>query len=400
MLMINKSEELRVLQKTPDLKLSAAVANLTPNPGAEIVRYARDREDVIFLGQGEGDLPTPDFITNAAAEALQRGETFYGPSLGRPELREALSTYYKNVFNLDISANRTFVTASASKALNFVLKALLNPGDEFVAQTPVWRNLISAAELAEAKIVEAPLVGNDGHWSFDPQILFDACTENTKAILITSPSNPTGWTMNHDEMRLVLDFARERDIWIISDEVYSRIVFDGVRSPSFLDIANPDDRLFVVNSFSKSWAMTGWRLGWLVGPAGVENHIRDIALYDMMCPPSFAQFGAIAALEQGEPYLKERVSLWRSNMNLICNHFAGHDRVRMAKPDASFYTFFKVEGLPDARQLAFDLVDNARVGLSPGCSFGKAGRGYLRLCFAISEGKFKEAVERLDKAFI
>ena len=255
---------------TAGMNFRAVVDSLTPNRGAEIVRYGRRKPDILSLGQGEGSVPTPDFIREAAQKALMDGKTFYGPALGQEALREELSAYYRRIYDLDIGTERIFITGSGTTAMHLALTALLDKGDEVVAVTPIWKNLLGAVELAQGHCAEVPLTRDNGGWKLDMQALFDACTPKTKAILITTPSNPTGWMMSESEMRAALDFARERGIWIVSDEVYGRTVFDAVRAPSFLDVAKPDDKLFVVNSFSKSWAMTGWRLGWLVGPAAAE----------------------------------------------------------------------------------------------------------------------------------
>lgn len=381
------------------LNLRHVVENLSINPGAEIVRYGRCRKGVISLGQGEGDSPTPAFITEGAKKALDEGKTYYGPVLGHDELRYEISDYYQRIFGVDVPKNRIFVTGSGTTAMHLALTALLDEGDEVVAVTPIWKNLLGAIELAQAKVREVALDHNsEGLWTLDLDRLFDTCTEKTKAILITTPSNPTGWIMGHDDMRAVLEFTRQRGIWVISDEVYSRITFDTVHAPSFLEVAEPGDRLLTVNSFSKNWAMTGWRLGWLVGPAKAEEAIRDIALYDNMGPPSFTQFGGIAALQHGEPFLQGQKKLWASNLDIIGNCFAGNDRVVAHRPQSTFYSFFQVDGEEDCLAFARRLIDEVGLSLAPGCAFGKVGRGYMRMCFAVSQGKLEQCLDRLQTA--
>jgi aspartate/methionine/tyrosine aminotransferase len=250
--------------------LRNVVENLSLNPGAEIVRYGRKRKDVLSLGSGEADYPTPDFIMAGAKRALDMGKTFYGPVLGHEELRDELSDYYKRIYDLEILSNRIFVTGSGTTAMHLALTALLDEGDEAVAITPIWKNLLGAIELAQAKTIEVALDAKEDGWKLDINKLFDKCSSKTKVILITTPSNPTGWVMSHKEIEQVLDFARKRGIWVVSDEVYGRVTYDLNHAPSFLEHAKPEDKLFVINSFSKSWAMTGWRLGWLVGPAFAE----------------------------------------------------------------------------------------------------------------------------------
>ena len=379
---------------------------LTANPGVEMMNYAAGKDNMITLAQGEGDSPTPDFIARAAFKAMQDGHTVYGPTLGQMPLREAISGYYKRIYKLDIPTSRFFVTSSGSTAMHLSLAALLDKGDEVVAITPIWKNLIGAVELTQATPKHVSLDYSDdsikgGGWTLDLEKLFAACTDKTKVILVVTPSNPTGWSANQEEMKAILDFARERGIWILSDEVYGRIIYESghehLRADSFLDVAEPDDHLLVVNSFSKSWAMTGWRLGWIVGPQEAEEKIRDVALYNNLCPPTFTQYGAIAALEEGEDFLKRQIDLWRSNRDLLVEHFKALGNIHMAYPHATFYGFFKWDGEPDCKVLTKRFVDEAGVLLSPGCAFGDTAKGYIRMCFAVSERRLKEALERMDK---
>ncbi len=377
------------------LALRAVIEGLSTNPGAEMIRYARLYPDVISLGQGEGDAPTPSFIMDAATQAMREGKTFYGPVLGQEALRREISEYYKRIYGLDISPNRAFVTTSGTMAMHMALLALLEQGDEVAAITPIWRNLLGAVEMANGTIREVPLDERDGVWSLDLDRLFAAVNDRTKLILLTSPSNPSGWVMNTDEMRRVMDFARARGLWVLADEVYGRLVYEGLRAPSFLDVAEPDDRLLVVNSFSKAWAMTGWRLGWLIGPPAIEAAIRDVALYSNMCPPAFSQFGAIAALRDGEPFIASQLAQWKANIDVLMEYYAQIPGLIAARPKSTFYSLFRVENAPDCLELARRLIQQGGVSLAPGCSFGQVTRGYIRLCFAVSEQRLRMAMERI-----
>lgn len=376
----------------------SVLSALSPNEGADMLRYGWTKPGILSLGQGEGSLKTPDFIAEAAAQAMQDGQTFYGPVLGLPALRQEIATYYARLYGVNLPTNRVFVTGSGTTAMHLALTAVLDEGDEVVAVTPIWKNLLGAIELAQAKTIQVPLEhGDESGWHLDLDKLFDAITHKTRVLLLVSPSNPTGWIMPKDQIRAVQDFARDRGIWIIADEVYNRIVYEGTHAPSFLETAQEDDRLFTVNSFSKSYAMTGWRLGWLVGPACAENKIRDIALYDNMGPPTFAQHGGIAALRHGEDFIRRQIDLWRDNRDRVMTRFADDPRISMPLPRSTFYGFFKVAGHDDCLKLARHLIDEAGLSLAPGCAFGQTCGGWLRLVFAVSPDKMDEALDRLAR---
>jgi len=382
----------------PHKNFRHTVQNLPPNPGAEVLRYGWLKPNVVSLAQGEGCAPTPKFIIEAANKAMIEGKTHYGPVLGQPILRKEISNYYKNILNVDVPSNRVFITGSGTTAMHLALTGILDFGDEVVAITPIWKNLLGAVELAQAKTKQVPLDYDDEKgWSLDLQKIVDACTEKTKAILVVTPSNPTGWMMSPEDMKTLVDFARERRIWIVSDEVYNRSVYDLKHASSFLEVADKEDLLLTVNSFSKAWAMTGWRLGWLVGPSFAEDIIRDIALYDNMGPPTFTQFGGVAALNKGEIFITEQLKLWQSNLDIIMQRLGNNSKIHISRPESTFYAFFKVAGEPDCVALAKRLIDEADLSLAPGCAFGKNCVGWLRLCFAVSEEKLCNALDRLEK---
>ncbi len=375
------------------------VQDLSENKGANILRYGWGKPDVISLGQGEGCAPTPDFIADACAQAMRDGKTHYGPVLGQPALRKEISDYYKRIFDLDLPSNRIFITASGTTAMHLALTSILDAGDEAVAVTPIWKNLLGAVEVAEAHTVQVAIdyIEDENRWLLDLDRVFDACTEKTKAILIVTPSNPTGWYMCENHMKRLIDFTRERGIWIVSDEVYNRAVYGKPRAPSFLDVAEDDDLLLVINSFSKSWAMTGWRLGWLVGPAFAEDVIRDIALYDNMGPPTFTQFGGIQAVKEGEDFIQEQMDQWQSNIEMLMARLGKNPRVKIARPRSTFYAFFKVDGEEDCIAFTKKLIDEGGVSLTPGCAFGEECKGWIRLCFAVSPEKLSKAIDRIEK---
>jgi len=374
------------------------VQNLPPNPGAEILRYGWKKEGTVSLGQGEGCAPTPDFINKASAKAMAEGKTHYGPVLGQPLLRQEISAYYQRIFDVALPPNQVFVTASGTTAMHLALSSILDEGDEVVAITPIWKNLLGAVQLTKAKTIQVPLDFSDeaGSWSLDMDKLFDACTPKTKAILVVTPSNPTGWVMSKQEMSALLDFARARNIWLVSDEVYNRSLYGALKAPSFLEVAQENDLLMTINSFSKSWAMTGWRLGWLTGPAFAEEVIRDIALYDNMCPPTFTQYGGITALKEGEDFIASQMNVWQKNRDIVYNRLSKNPKITTYKAPSTFYSFFKVDGEQDSLAFAKRLIDEGSVSLAPGCAFGDNVKPWMRLCFAVSEAKLNKALDRVE----
>lgn len=373
------------------------VKNLTPNAGAELMSYARAKGNVMSLAQGEGSLSTPDFIVEGAAKAMKEGHTFYGPVLGQPVLRQEIANYYVKHYSINLPTNRIYVTGSGTTAMHLALTAVLNEGDEVVAVTPIWKNLLGAVEIAQGVIKDVPLEDRDGDWHLDLDKLFDAVTPQTQALLIVSPSNPTGWILPEADVKRVLEFARERDIWIISDEVYTRTTFDTDRAPSFLDFADEDDKLFVVNSFSKLWAMTGWRMGWLVGPAKAEDVIRNIAIYDNMGPCTFSQYGAVEALRHGEDFVRQQRQLWKDNRDYVVERLKGNNRIHMNPPKSTFYGFIKIDGEEDCVDLCRRLIDSEALSLAPGSAFGKSCKGYVRICYGVNRDILEEALDRLEK---
>jgi aspartate/methionine/tyrosine aminotransferase len=362
----------------------------------EATLAARDIPDLIPLWFGEGDDITPAFIRDAAAAALQRGETFYGPNRGLPELRAALRRYLARIYGADIDLERIVVSASGMNALMIAIQCLVGPGDSAVVVGPVWPNAENAiaAMGAEVRLVDLEPQA-DGSWQLDRARLFAACDHTTRLIVINSPGNPTGWMASEAELASILDFARERKLWLLSDEVYSRITYDMAHAPSLVTLARPDDPVVIVNSFSKSWSMTGWRLGWVVAPPELTRALEKMTEFNISHPTTFVQWGGVAALDHGDDYVAGLVRRYAEAAELVYAKLAPLPRIRLARPRSAFYAFFQVEGLRDSFAYAVELQRTARVGLAPGIAFGPAGEGRLRLCFATSLPKLAVALDRL-----
>ncbi len=374
-------------------------ARQAPESGiVEVVNFAREREDLIALWVGEGDLPTPDFICQAANRSLAAGETFYTYQRGIPALRQALADYHAKTYGRPFSHERFFVTGSGMQAIQLAVQAIAGAGDEVVLPGPAWPNLAAAVEIMGARAVTVPMAFSANGWSLDPERLFDAVTPRTRAIYVNSPCNPNGWTAGRDWLEVVLAGARARGLWIIADEVYGRYSLDGSpRAPSFYDVAEDDDLIFYVNTFSKNWAMTGWRIGWISAPPALGQVIENLIQYSTSGVATFIQRAACTALVEGEDFLAQQIARAKVGLATMSAILDGSDRVRYAPPQGAFYLFFSVDGFPDSRALAMKVVSETGVGLAPGSAFGAAGEGFVRLCFARSQSDIAQAAARLGK---
>jgi len=387
----------------PDLPIArpgvrALVRSVPDSKIREVANPFMADPEIIRLWFGEPDLPTPGFICEAASRAMAAGKTYYVPSLGVPELRQAIAEYQTGLKGRPIGAERIVVTASGMSAIHLVVQLLVDPGDTVVTTSPLWPNIAEASRLAGARVEPLQLELRDGRWSLDMQKLADAIARRPKAVFINSPCNPTGWMMTADEQRLTLDLCRRHGVWLLADEVYERIVFDRDKAPSVLEIAEPDDRVIAINSFSKNWSMTGWRLGWLVAPADVTDDLAKLTEFSTASAASFVQWAGITAIRDGEPFVARQVDRLRRGRDLVHQRLAAHPRIRISKPEGALYAFFAVDGMADSLAFATRLAGEHKVGLAPGVAFGPGGEGHLRLCFASEVETLSRALDRLEIA--
>lgn len=364
----------------------------------EVVNYGREKSGLIQFWVGEGDMSTPGFISEAAIRALREGHTFYTYQRGIPALRQALADYLNRHFGTRIGSERVIVTASGMQGILETMQALAGPGDEVVVIAPVWPNIFAAIHMQDAVAVPVTLDFAESGWRLDLDRLFAACGPKTKALFINTPGNPSGWIMAEEDMLRVRDFARERGIWIVADEVYSQFVYERPKARSFLEITEPDERLIVTNTFSKNWAMSGWRIGWVVIPEALGQVYENLVQYNTSGVPRFLQHGCVAALEQGDAFIESLVKRCRQGRDIVCDALEPLVNVQLARPEGAFYLFFRVEGEPDSTVFAKRMVDEANVGLAPGIAFGPGGEGFARICFASSHDTLRRGVERLVSA--
>ena len=346
--------------------------------------------DVLKFWFGESDEVTPDFIREAAMASLNAGETFYAHNLGLPELRHAIAGYTHSLHpqqTTDHWFDRIAVTSGGVNGLMLASQTLVEAGDEVVVVTPAWPNLVAQPLIMGARVRSVPLqVAAEGAWVLDMGALLAAITPTTRLLIVNAPNNPTGWTLSREEQAAILAHCRRTGTWILADEVYERLYFAGDTAngaaSSFLGVAEPDDRLIVAHSFSKSFLMTGWRLGWLVLPQALTHAVGKLIEFNTSCAPVFVQRAATVALQRADevtPGLVQHLQVCRDTLVPLLRALPG---VRLAAPKGGMYAFFRLDGQDDCLTTAKRLVREAGLGLAPGSAFGPEAAGWLRWCFA------------------
>ena len=382
-----------------------AIRDLKPSGITQVTALGLGDPGILPLWFGETDLVTPPFIRQAAAKALEDGRTFYTNARGILPLREAIRDFHKRTLGVDIAVERITIPGAAMLAVVTALQMCCETGDNVVVISPIWPNIFQAARVvgAEPRLVRLDEDWSAGRWHLDLDKLFDACDTRTKAMFIASPGNPTGWMLTAAEQKAILEFARERGIAILADEVYGTLVYDGsAHAPSFLSIAEDDDAVFAINSFSKPWAMTGWRIGWLVHPKSVEPAAAAMAQCNNTGSTHFVQYGALAALSpEGDVFRGQLLERCRQGRDVVDAWIRRQNRVRWMRPDGAFYGFLHVDGLKDSLGFCQNMVRNVKVGVSPGWAFSLGDArddSYMRICFAQDAGRLAEALGRLESA--
>ena len=377
----------------------------------QVANAGMGRSDVLKFWFGESDEVTPQFIRDAAALSLQNGETFYSHNLGLPELREAIAGYAKGIRAQDATktgADRVAVTAGGVNGLMIAVQALVDSGDQVVVITPVWPNLTGQSAIMGAVVRSVSLKPIAGQWQLDMNELLAAVTPDTKLLIINAPNNPTGWTLTRAEQETILAHCRKTGTWILADEVYERLYYESTANgcaPSFLDIAAPDDRLVVVNSFSKSFLMTGWRLGWMVMPPAMTAQVGKLIEYNTSCSPVFIQRAGLVAIERTLDVTPKVVAHLKTCRDTLLPLLQAVPGVQAASARGGMYAFFRLEDqarFGDSLDVAKRLVTEAGLGLAPGNAFmvnpGVGAQGWLRWCFASQDvSRLGEGVQRLER---
>lgn len=375
-----------------------AIQNLEESKIREVANAGMGRSDVLAFWFGESDEVTPEFIRQAAIDSLQKGETFYAHNLGLPELREAVAAYASRL-HPKVTSDRIAITSGGVNALMLAVQMLVDAGDEVACVTPVWPNLTAQPLILGAKLRCVPLKPVNGAWTLDMDALLAAVTPSTKLLIINAPNNPTGWTLSRAEQQAIVEHCRKTGTWILADEVYERLYYEPTPNgcaPSFLDVTQPDDRLVVVHSFSKSFLMTGWRLGWLVMPPAMTHHMGKLVEFNTSCASVFTQRAGQVALERTDevtPRVVAHLKLCRDTLVPLLQAVPG---VQVQPAKGGMYAFFRLEGQGDSLAVAKRLVAEAGLGLAPGNAFAPEAQGWLRWCFASRDPqRLAEGVKRL-----
>ena len=380
----------------------------SPRPAVQALRNSKIREvanagmggkDLLAFWFGEPDEVTPEFIRQAAIEALQRGDTFYTQNFGIPELRDTIAAYVSRLHGsqYQTAADNIAVTNSGMSALMLTTQALVGPGDRVVIVTPVWPNLVEIPKILGAQALTFPLTYNAHGWALDLERLLDTLTPGTRAIYINSPNNPTGWTISREEQSAILAHCRRHGIWILGDDAYERLVYGNSVAASFLDIGHAEDRIVSTNTFSKSWLMTGWRLGWIVAPRALMSGIGTLIEYNTSCAPGFIQRAGIVAIEQGDAVIARTQERYHKARDFLSARMQEIPGIEAPLPAGAMYTFFRLQGVTDSLAFCKRLVAETGLGLAPGIAFGPEGEGFVRWCFASGEDRLAQGVERLKK---
>ncbi len=351
--------------------------------------------EVTALWFGEGDTVTPEFIREAAVASLRAGNTFYADPSGKPELRRAITRYLSTLYDIDLDIERVRVPGASMLGVTLAAQWALTPADHALVVGPAWPNIDAAFTLTGATTSHVRQRETADGWQLGADEIIAAMRSNTRALFVNSPCNPTGWIMSADEQAALLGACRERGVLIIADEVYHRTVFDADAAPSFLQVARPDDPVIVVNGFSKAWAMTGWRIGWVVTPRQHAEPWKVLSECGNTGVTVFAQDAAVVALEQGEPLVQELRSQYARGREITMQVLAQHPKLQVLQPDGAFYAFPRLHGLTDSRAFAERVLAETNVGIAPGYTFGPGNDAHFRVCFAQSHARLQSGLERI-----
>jgi len=390
------------LETLTSASLADSVTRVPHSKIRELAEIAMGMPRVLRLYFGESNLPTPEYLKVALDRAVRDGFTFYTENAGLPSLRQAIAAYYQRQQNVALDpSSEIVVTASGVQAIALSIRAVLDPGDEAIVLTPAWPNASAIVSLANARAIEIaqPLEGDV--YTIDFDAIERAVTPRTRLLIYTSPSNPLGWVATRRQQERLLDFSRRQGLWLMADEVYDRLYYAGARLgepvPSILQLATRDDAVLVVHSFSKSYCMTGWRLGWMIARRDLARKCAQLNEFMVSCAAGFVQKAAETALNEGEEELTRMLRMLLDNRDFCAAKLRAMPRLTLPEPDGAFYLFPRVAGLRDSFGFCKRLLEDTRVGIAPGMAFGAGGEGSVRICYASGREVLEPAMQRLGE---
>lgn len=388
------------MEKTPHyLGLAARTDALQPSQIREVAEagmamQTKTKDSIIPLWFGESAWPTSKLAVDAAVDALHNNDHFYQPNNGRATFRQAICDYQHSLHGKKFAPNRITVTASGMQALALVAQALISAGDKVLTILPSWPNVIEAFRISGADVDTQNLCVKNGKWNLDIDQFIAAITADIKAVVINSPHNPTGWSMPEADMKRLFEHCQKLGVWLVADDVYARLYKYGNCAPSFLKWADEHDRVISVNSFSKAWSMTGWRLGWICAPKQLEQTMAMLSEFNIAGPAGFIQHAGAKMLNDGEAEIALLNKRLDTGYEIAAKKLKAMQGVTFIQPDGAFYCFFKVDGMSNSLATAKNLL-KAGIGVAPGAAFGAAGQGYLRICYAQTPELLTKALDRL-----
>jgi aspartate aminotransferase len=360
----------------------------------KVKRLKKQGLDILSFTLGEPDFPTPQHIVDAAKQALDEGLTHYAQSLGMLELREAISEHISRKNEIKATSENIMILPTKF-ALYCAVQAFVNPGEQVIFPNPGWVSYGPMITMAKGTPVPVKMRYEDG-WYWDPEDIRAHITPKTKAIIINTPSNPTGSIMSKDTLKEIGDLALEKDLVVISDEVYENLIYEDEHF-SIGSMENIFDRVVTISGFSKSYAMTGWRVGWMVAKKETIRMVNKLQQHSLTCLPPFVQMGALAALKCGDQCVIDMRDEFRSRRDLLIPLLNEIPGVSCEVPKGAFYAFFKMDTGFKSMDLAEMLLYKAHVALTPGSAFGSSGDGYMRMSYAASRENLKEGVKRIGE---
>jgi aspartate aminotransferase len=379
------------------------VRQLRPSPTLAVSDRARALRqqgiDVIDLGGGDPDFPTPTHICQAAADAMFRGETHYVASAGIPELRRAIARKLQAENRIPVTPDEIIVTPGGKAALFVSILALVGPGDDVLMFDPGWVSYEPMVLMAGARCLHVPLLPEE-NYRITREAIDAVLTPQTRLMIVNSPNNPTGRVLTREEAEAIVAVAQEHDIVVISDEIYEKIMYDGREHLSLAAFPGMAERTLTVNGFSKAYAMTGWRLGYVAGPAPLIRQIMKVHSHSATCATSFAQWGGVAALEGPQDVIDAMVAAWDRRRRFVTERLNAIPGFRCPLPEGAFYAFPDVSGTGlSGQEVAQKLIEEAYVGVTPGDAFGASGSGCIRLSFATADELLERALDRIANVF-